>query len=249
MVILNRKITQKSATHIERLISESSRKIEFYPVPSGRSSHGYLDSSDIRFYKVYLSIALKKPIIFEANTIHELLHSSQLDKGYPQVCNKNSPIFQSHDRSFVEEIGSHINSFALDYDINNWLQANEYEEAVKYFAEENYFGILKNSNAKYPDWRDKYNFANLAISFASVLAYADSKQIETFVSAYSPYRDIVDTAIEIKDILYRIGFDTPLRCAHVTCMIIDRLNLWDIHYIAFDSLKIKTAKQSQEFLA
>ena len=248
MVILGREISLKSKIHIECLISELSRKVDFYLASKECSSHGYLDSSDIRCYKVYLSTSFANPLIFEANAIHELLHASQLDRKYPQVYNKNSPMLQSQDRGFVEEIGSHISSFALDYDVNQWLRSNGYEEAVNHFTERNYSGMMKNSGVKYLNWKDKYNFANLAISFASVIAYADNKQTEAFITAYSAYRQIVDVAIEIKDILNRIGSDTPLKANCIACMIIDKLNLWDIHYVVFDSLKIKTAKQSQEFL-
>lgn len=247
--VLTKNLSLKGSQLLMNLEQSIQKPIVFYPISDLKhcgqlSSYGSTDFFSSEAYIVWLREDLPKDA-FEANLFHELRHIQQVENSFPIVCNKDTELFNSPEKSFFEEIGSHLQSVILDIDVHKWLDLQGYSS--EFFIKERFTGLMKNKDVLYNNLDDKYNFANLCLAFFLFFFFASNEQKVQFKDAYSRYPLALSFAEELSYEINNIGPYTPQLAALSMGILIDKLALWDSHYILFSEQKVRTVKEFETF--
>lgn len=220
MQILKRELSPKTAilvSQIEQSLHSSIYYLDVSMRPNMKDIvFGTVDvHPNDGIYKVWLQSALPQDP-FEADLLHELRHIVQIKSGYPEVCNKNTAEFYSEDRSFIQEVGSHLSSVILDIDVNIWLIRNGY--SYEYFSSKNVEGLLRNKDYRYTMLDDSLNFANLSCALLNASLFSNKLSIQKICDAYSAYPEVIRAVSDLYDKLSTMTIDNPkVRYARALC--------------------------------
>lgn len=246
--VLSKTLTEKSELLLTNLEQSFRKRINFIPIKElGIRGHnfGSVDTFSFGPYKVWLREDLPDDI-FETNMFHELHHIWQIENSFPTICNKDTALMRSDERPFFEELGSHL-SIILDFEVNAWLDSLDFSS--KYFFDMRYLGLMDNKDYNYNHLDDKYNFAELTLTFIMFFYYATEEQKKSVQKAYGKYPLVLSTAKSLSDRIKSINPDMPNKAVICMGLLIDNLSLWDTYFIEWGKQKIRTAGEFKNFSA
>ena len=249
-VILGKTLSPKTSEIVSGMESEFRIPVKYYSASErpnkSDSIYGSVDPYGAGgFYKVWLRADITDEL-FETNLLHELTHISQVEEGYPIVCNKNSADLHSSNRDFIEELGAHLGSAVLDIDVQRRLLACGYEDCE--FAERNAAGLIATSNHDYNQLNDPLNYAMLVVSLLMVASLVSTATRDALCTAYRRYTPVIADVRFLYDKIQQIGTSTPEKAAASLGAIIDHLSLWSYYLIYLDGKRIRTPGEYSTFL-
>ena len=249
-VILGKTLSPKTSEIVSGMESEFRFPVKYYPASErpnkSDSIYGSVDPyGEGGFYKVWLRVGITDEL-FETNLLHELTHIAQVEHGYPVVCNKNSAVFHSSDRDFIEELGAHLGSTVLDIDVQKRLLACGYENCE--FAEQNAAGLIATSDHDYNQLDDPLNYAMLVVILLMTAALVSTATQDALYTAYGRYPLVVSDVRFLYAKIQQIGAATPEKAAAALGAIIDRLSLWSHYFIFLNGRRIRTHGEYSAFL-
>lgn len=249
MKILSRSISEKTEKIISNLCRSFCLPVKIFSIAK-RPNHndqvaGTVDAHGTGgIYSVWIDDSLPQ-MAFESDILHELHHITQVENGFSEVFYKLTSKFHSTDRSFIEEVGSHLSCTVLDIEVNNWLLQNGYD--YTFFTEGNYNGLLKNSDYPYTELNDPLNFANLTLALLHASLYVDDTSASRLFDAYSTYPDVTACAMWLRKKLLSINIDCPAAALFAHGLLIDSMNVWQYYYAATPTQKIRTRGEYVSF--
>lgn len=249
-VILGKTLSPKTSEIVSGMESEFRIPVKYYLASEhpnkSDSVFGSVDPYGVDgFYKVWSRVDIPGEM-FETNILHELTHISQVEEGYPIVCNKNSADLHSSNRDFIEELGAHLGSAVLDIDVQRRLLACGYENCE--FAERNAAGLIATSNHDYNQLNDPLNYAMLVVSLLMVASLVSTATRDALCTAYGRYTPVIADVRFLYDKIQQIGTSTPEKAAASLGAIIDHLSLWSYYLIYLDGKRIRTPGEYSTFL-
>lgn len=249
-VILGKTLSPKTSEIVSGMESEFRLPVKYYPASErpnkSDSIYGSVDPYGAGgFYKVWLRVDITDEL-FETNLLHELNHITQVEEGYPIVCNKNSADFLSSSRDFIEELGAHLDSAVLDIDVQKRLLACGYENCE--FAEQNAAGLIATSNHDYNHLDDPLNYAMLVVSLLMTAALVSTATQDALYTAYGRYPLVISDVRFLYAKIQQIGAATPEKAAASLGAIIDHLSLWPYYLIYLGGKRIRTHGEYSTFL-
>lgn len=227
MNVLNVKLSPQSENIIKNIISKSDRPIEFEEIdPTIGAFGGMLKNKD----KFVISSKKDLPLkAFETNIIHELIHTTQIVRKYPEVSNKGTNSYDYFSTQFQSTI--------LDLEVNDFLLANNYDfsffnkgrhKSLKYIASRNFEDINT------PIMESE--FTSMLCFMILVHAKRDSDFILSLVKPKFPH--LIETAIKMSELIKSIGYDTPEKVFICFAESLTLLDHWHDYYIVFNNSKI-----------
>ena len=249
MKILSRAVSDKTENIVTSICKSLNKPVKYFPInkrPNSKDSvAGTVDAHGRRgFYSVWIDQKLPRNI-FEADLLHELRHIVQVENGFSEIFNKNTDEFHSPDRSFIEEVGSHLSSVVLDMEVNNWLLENGY--SYSFFVEKNLTGLLSNANYPYTKLDDPLNFANLAYALLHTSIYIDDASSTTLFDAYSKYPRLVACISDLRKEFLSIEVNSPSSSLLAHAELLDVLGVWKYFYAATPFCRVRTHSEYVNF--
>ena len=251
MRILSKTLSERTEQIVCDVTKSVSRPIQYFDIElRPNSTYGAFGSVDTHpgdgIYKIWISQSLSSAE-FETNLLHELRHIVQVESGYSEVYNKDTPEFHSRDRDFVQEVGAHLSSLVLDIEVNNWLTHNGYSQEGFFLTNLN--GLIQASDYQYKHWDDPLNFANLSCSLLLACVNVEDEHADKLLQAYSSYPQIVNIVSDLRCKLREMSITSPQSSAIAHSLLIDSLNLWRYYYVALPGSRIRTKNEYLAFLA
>jgi len=246
--ILSKTITERTSQIVEKIEKTVHLPIVYFPAEDRPNKSdmvaGTVDTSGkTGTYPVYLVPTLPQEA-FETDVLHELRHILQTEAGFSLVYNKNSSMFCSDGKEFVEKVGSHLASTVLDIEVNRWL--NQMGYSPSFFVQANLRYLINNSEFEYTHLDDPLNFANLVLALLSTATAVDDKDATQLYDAYHAYPQAVETTKKLRDQLLSMPLDNPISTCLAHCILVDELGLWTYYYVAAGGRKVRT---HQEYLS
>lgn len=242
MKILSKEISEKTENLVNTICSSLRVPVIYFPIsqrPNSRDSvAGTVDPHERGgFYRVWLNEALPQ-YPFEVDLLHELHHIVQIEAGFSEIYNKDTPDFHSADRAFIEEVGSHLSSAVLDIEVNNWLLQCGY--SYSFFTEQNFAALLSQTDHLYTGLTDPLNAANLSCALLQGSLYVDKTSAANLFGVYSSYPKVSSCASALRNELLAMNIDSPVSSLFAHGLVIDSMNLWKFYYAATPDRKIRT---------
>lgn len=249
-VILGKTLSPKTSEIVSGMESEFRIPVKYYSASErpnkSDSIYGSVDPYGAGgFYKVWLRADITDEL-FETNLLHELTHISQVEHGYPIVCNKDSAAFHSSDRDLVKHLGAHLGSTVLDIDVQRQLLKYGYANCE--FAEENAAGLIATCGREYTQLNDPLKYAMLVVDLLMTASLVNAATRDALCTAYGRYATVVTDVRFLYDKIQQIGTSTPEKAAASLGAVIDRLSLWPYYLIYLDGKRIRTRGEYSTFL-
>ena len=247
--IIDIDVSDNAAQLINTLCESFKRPVRFIPMEDSRDGTAGgidpMDQADTVNYTVRLPSGLDRRM-FEANVLYELFHIRQFEAGFPTLGNKDSLLF-TEDREFVEDLGGLVFSCALDPEIFDRLRKCRYNDAVRWFGENLYNGLVSAASHKFSYLDDKYNSAHLTVTFSKVLYHTDSEQDAKIRGLFVGYPLVLERSFKIREMLRSNLPDTPESAAASMGRVLEILDLWDLFYVMASGRRIRTKTEFESF--
>ena len=248
MKILDIDVSENASRHIKKLCDTFQRPVEFLPAEQRQNDdagQNPLEAPNTNHYPVYLTTGLDRRM-FEANALYELFYIRQFETGFPALCKKSSQLF-FEDRELVEGIGASIFTGVLDIEVYDRLRECGYSDTVKWFAGNIYNGLVSVASQEYGNTDDKYNFANLVVTFAKVLFHTNDEQDGKIKALFADQPQVLERSFEMRDMMRQNHPESPATAAKAMGHMVNILDLWDLYYIQISGRRIRTKSEFESF--
>ena len=246
MNILNFEISKKTEEEINNITKNFQRPVEYADIQEIHvGGFGAVYYENPEKYILFLSTDLNNTD-FETNVLSELHHIRQAEEKYPRTFLKRcDTVLQEKNPMFFSYLDHSLQSAVYDLDVMTRLK--ETGHSIEFYISNRLNQILKIDLKS--NMADKYNYASFGIQFIMFCLTASKSEQETAAEFLNKnFNFIADHIYPYAEKIKETGFDTPLACAKCIMYIIDVFNLWDVEYVSFGDIKVKTHKSYLRFL-
>jgi hypothetical protein len=225
--ILNVKLSPRAENIITNIISKSDRFIEFEEINPAMSAFGGMLKTREKFV-----ISSKKDLplkAFEANIIHELVHTTQIVRKYPEVSNKETNSYNYFSTQFQSTI--------LDLEVNDFLLKNDFD--FSFFNKGRHKALKCIANRNFEDINTPILESEFTCMLCFMILVHQKKDSDFILSIVKPkFPDLINIAIDMSELIKSIGYDSPEKVFICFAESLTLLNHWHDYYIVFDNSKI-----------
>lgn len=227
MKILNIELSSRAENIINDIIANLDRPIKFEKITSSISGFGGMLKSKENFV-IYSKTNLQKST-FETNIIHELVHTTQIIRNFPEVSNKQTDSYDYFSTQFQSTI--------LDLEVNDFLLAHNYD--FSYFNTQRHKTLKKMANRNFEDINTPILESEFTCMLCFIILVHQKKDSDFILSlAKSKFPNLIETAIKMSELIKSIGYDTPEKVFICFAESLTLLNHWHDYYIIFNNSKI-----------
>lgn len=227
MKILNIELSSHAENIINDIIAKSDRTILFEKIDNSKPNFGALLKEDNSF-TIYskTNFPLK---VFEANIIHELIHSTQFIRKFPEVSNKQTNSYDYFSTQFQSTI--------LDLEVNDFLLNNGYD--FSFFNKGRHKALKIIANRNFEDINTPILESEFTCMLCFMILVHQKKDSNFILSLVKPkFPNLIETAIKMSKLIKSIGYDTPEKVFICFAESLTLLNHWHDYYIIFNNSKI-----------